>query len=279
MSLTSFREVGSGFPFDQIRKHYSERIQQAIEHASTPAERVQAQASAARFRHEWRKAIRLYEEYLAGHPRDLAVVLELLELYILVHDQPAYDKLRRLAWPLALKQPDVAAWIIRPHFPNDGREADEAMQLLHIWPDLYALQYQAHRALLWHGRNRDAANVLARMQGNAPEGDNNTLNLAMARQACAEGRRDDVEKMLRSTDPDRIDYWHLLELLGEEQATTAFLRRMEEKKADLVNFLGYPQFDPRPFPSLMRILEREQIKRPPPRPLPFACPPAAQGVD
>jgi hypothetical protein len=45
----------------------------------------------------------------------------------------------------------------------------------------------------------------------------------------------------------------------------------------LASFLTYPHFDPHPFPSLMRVLEREQVERPPPVPLPFACPPAETG--
>ncbi len=39
----------------------------------------------------------------------------------------------------------------------------------------------------------------------------------------------------------------------------------------LAGFLSYPHFDPTPFPSLMRILAREKIQRPPAETLPFAC--------
>ena len=41
----------------------------------------------------------------------------------------------------------------------------------------------------------------------------------------------------------------------------------------LAGFLSYRQFDPTPFPSLMRVLAREKVDRPPQIPLPFACPP------
>ncbi len=47
----------------------------------------------------------------------------------------------------------------------------------------------------------------------------------------------------------------------------------------LAGFLIYPQFDPAPFPSLLKILDREKVQRPPPQPEPFACPPAAEGAD
>ena len=42
----------------------------------------------------------------------------------------------------------------------------------------------------------------------------------------------------------------------------------------LAGYLGYRVFDPRPFPSLMKVLERERVTVGEPRLLPFACPPA-----
>ena len=53
------------------------------------------------------------------------------------------------------------------------------------------------------------------------------------------------------------------------------LRHFEDPQVPFVlaNWLSYRMFDPTPFPSLMRILERENVDRPPPRPLPYACTP------
>jgi TolB-like protein len=273
-NLTSTREVGTGLTFEQISKNYRERIDQAIELAATPAERTKAAASAAMFADEWRKSIRLYREYLASHPGDIAAIQDLLSLYTRVGDQAAFDALSKSLWPLARKRADVAEWYIRTGFPDAGRYADMALELMETWPDLYYLHYQSHRELLWAGRVQEAAEVLAGMQRIAPDDDNGTLQLAIARQACAEGRRAEVERMLQDTDPDSIQYWHLLELLGERRAASAFLERLERNGSSLVGFLHYPQFDPRPYPSLMRLLEREQVVRPPPPPLPFECPPA-----
>ena len=277
-ALTSVKEVGTGLPFDSVAKNYRERIDQAIRLAATPAARTKAAASAAAFADEWRKAIRLYREYLASHPGDLAAINDLLALYIQVSDRPAFDALKQSLWPLARKRPDVAEWFVRSSFRDAGRDADQGLELMRIWPDLYALHYQSHRELLWAGRVQVAAEVLAGMQRIAPKDNNRTLEVAMARQVCAEGRRAEVERMLQDTDPDSIQYWHLLELLGEQQAASAFLQRLEQKGSSLVGFLHYPQFDPRPYPSLMRLLAREQVDRPPPVPLPFACPPAAKGA-
>jgi len=47
----------------------------------------------------------------------------------------------------------------------------------------------------------------------------------------------------------------------------------EEVPFMLGALLLYEQFDPRPFPALMSVLEREGLDWPPPRNIPFACPP------
>ncbi len=46
----------------------------------------------------------------------------------------------------------------------------------------------------------------------------------------------------------------------------------------LASFLTYTKFDPRPFPELMAILQREGINRPPPTVPPFRCPPPAAAL-
>jgi hypothetical protein len=67
------------------------------------------------------------------------------------------------------------------------------------------------------------------------------------------------------------------EMLGYEQAVVDTLKPLETNGIpyQLASLLAYKQFDPRPFPSLMAMLEREGIDRPPPTRSPFACPPAA----
>ena len=70
--------------------------------------------------------------------------------------------------------------------------------------------------------------------------------------------------------------WGILKLLGEHEAATEVLKspELEEVPTMQGSWLVYQQFDPRPFPALMSILERENLEWPPPREIPFACPPA-----
>ncbi len=64
-------------------------------------------------------------------------------------------------------------------------------------------------------------------------------------------------------------------LLGESLQATELLRVQEsgEVPYQLASWLIYHMFDPAPFPSLVHMLERENVQRPPAAKIPFACPP------
>jgi TolB-like protein len=66
-------------------------------------------------------------------------------------------------------------------------------------------------------------------------------------------------------------------LLGREDEAAEALRPLAggSVPGGIADFLVYGQFDPRPYPSLMAVLEREGIDRPAPVKIPFACPPPA----
>jgi hypothetical protein len=102
--------------------------------------------------------------------------------------------------------------------------------------------------------------------------------LAAARQGCSLGKRDEVEQILRWMQQlgwRGTDQWHLLVLLGEHEAAVQALKPLDSVEVPMLlgSFLSYPQFDPKPFPALMSLLEREGLDWPPPRRIPFACPP------
>jgi thioredoxin-like negative regulator of GroEL len=187
------------------------------------------------------------------------------------------EQLLEASWPETRLRRDMANFHANQahRSGNYALAADQALALLEWWPDDFEVLYQVHRALLWDGRVAAAAEVLERMERGA-RGDEPWGALPPARQACAEGRRDDAEQILANFDRDDISLrWHLLMLLGDHGAATDLLMEFERdgRTYALASFLTYPHFDPSPFPSLMRILEREQVRRPPPVALPFACPP------
>ncbi len=142
-----------------------------------------------------------------------------------------------------MRQEVASAQLFYAHQNLDRRNAaDRALELLERWPDQPALRYHIHRALLWDRRVQDAAAEAIFAQ--IPEG-------------------------------DISQQWHLLMLLGRTREAAELLQPLERagNTFALAGFLVYPHFDPAPFPSLLRMLEREKVQRPPPVPLPFACPP------
>ena len=68
--------------------------------------------------------------------------------------------------------------------------------------------------------------------------------------------------------------WLIWKMLEEEERATESVRRFEDKDVPYktANWLVYHTFDPRPFPGLMAVLERENIDRLPPPKIPYSCP-------
>jgi thioredoxin-like negative regulator of GroEL len=192
------------------------------------------------------------------------------------NDQVRLRRTLDLIWEQAQTRPEPAfnhANSAR-HASGRKRAADEALLLAQRWPEHAGVLYQAHRTLLWDGRVEDARHVLERWE--TVRDKNPSAILPPARQACAEGRREDVERALAGLpDDNRSRRWHLLMLLGRHDEAAELVRRLElaGNTEALSGFLIYDHFDPRPYPSLMAVLARENVQRPPPVPLPFACPP------
>ena len=261
----------------ETEARFRERIRLAVDAASTPVERAGYEASDARLELRWRKAIGLYQEFLAARPGDATAKQALLALAVQTSERELLEQLLEASWPETRLRRDMANFHANQahRSGNYALAADQALALLEWWPDDFEVLYQVHRALLWDGRVAVAAEVLERMERGA-RGDEQWGALPPARQACAEGRRDDAEQILANFDRDDISLrWHLLMLLGDHGAATDLLMEFERdgRTYALASFLTYPHFDPSPFPSLMRILEREQVRRPQPVALPFACPP------
>ena len=278
LNVTTIASGVFDLPPGQMEANFTARIRQAIDAAATPAERAGYEATAAQLEMHWRKAIGLYQAYLAERPLDASVSEELLELAIIASDRDLLEQLLAGTWQDAQQRLDVAVRHANVAYRsrNFTRSADQALALLERWPDEFILQYQVHRTLLWDGRVKDAAELMARMRRGTTEDADELILLVSARQACAEGRRAEVEQALARLEEDNISTrWHLLMLLGEKDAATELLMPLERdgRIYALASFLAFPNFDPGPFPSLLNILKREQVQRPPTVALPFACPP------
>ena len=137
--------------------------------------------------------------------------------------------------------------------------------------------YQAHRILLIADRIAEAAAVGQRYIDAAT---NPTWSLMVKiRQACAEGRLDDAERLYADFDFSPFDpassniQWLALKTLARIDEAVELLRPLDQPETlvRLGELLSYTHFDPSHYPNLTRRLEEQGIMRYEVQPMNFAC--------
>jgi TolB-like protein len=264
---------------EEMARSYDERIDLAIVHATNDIDRLKHRASKAYRELRWREAIELYRTYVAERPGDVDAWEMLFLSASAISEMDLLSSLLDAIWPEAQFRVDMAGQHVASAYrlPDKTKAADQAQLLAQRWPTSQSVLYQAHRALLWDDRVDAARKLLERMH--VIKIDNAWSLIPPARQGCAEGRRNEAEVALAQTHERVVSQrWHLLMLLGRVQEAHESLHALERtgNTYALAGFLVHPHFDPTPFPSLMAVLARERIERPPAEPLPFACPPPAE---
>ncbi len=259
--------------FQQAFVKFREAMIAAIENAPDETQRMLYEAILANNELRSAEAVRLLRRVLEKLPNSSEATAELATAAKRSLDTEAYiqalNNLLRLGDIVAI---DFYLTYVKNLMPSEQHVAS-VLEQVKRFPNSKEIIYQAHRALLWAGEFAEAHKLYPRL------GETRKLyQLAAARQACSLGKRDEAEQILHSLQQEGRsgpDQWHILVLLGEYEAAERALKAYdsEEVPMRLGSFLSYAQFDPRPFPALMSVLEREGLDWPPPRKIPFACPP------
>jgi len=270
----------SGLEPRQMLLNFNERVGKAIETARSEADRIRSLADRAEVDLRLREARQLYERYLEMRPNDDEARGNLVVVLLMMSDQVAAQE--RLATWREGRLADVNNAISLTEYTwRAGYAKEDAAAILEAtrrWPNSDQLAYQAHRTLLWIGRTAEADELRTRYEMLVPGGH----AVMRARHACASGDRAAAQVILENLDPRNstqlIERWLVLGYLGSVVAEDTLLRPLAQSGVpyQLATFLIYPQFDPRPYPELMAVLEREGVKRPPPVEPPFKCPPPSQ---
>lgn len=262
-------------PRSEISDYYIARIELAIETAGNDIDRRHYEAQKAFFELRLRRALRLYEKYVQDRPNDLEARYSYMIVAEYLSDRQsvlaALDFIKLEGESQALAAQFYINHAYRVSDPSEA--ADYALASLQRWPENNGLLYQAHRTLMWARRPDEAASVAKQydeLYGFNP--------MVRARQACMEGRGQDVVDILETERdskkiPDNIQ-WLLYLLLDDKEAAAEIPLYYESIGATsvLANWLIYHKFDPRPYPSLMSLLERENVNRPSPVEMPYTCP-------
>ena len=270
----------SGLEPRQMLRNYNERIGKAIETASSEADRVRSLADRAEVDLRLREARQLYESYLDMRPNDEEARGNLVNVLLMMSDSSAARE-RIATWREGVFTDVNNAISLTESAWRGGFASEDAAAILDAtrrWPNSDQLAYQAHRTMLWIGRNAEAEDLRSRYEMLVPGGH----PVMRARHACLNGDRATAEQILKNLDPNGstrlIESWLVLNYLGLVAEEEALLQPLVQSGVpyQMGTLLIYPQFDPRPYPELMAVLEREGVKRPPPVEPPFKCPPPAQ---
>jgi len=277
MSPTRTDSGTSGKQPLQILQEYNLRIGLAIENAKTEADRIRSLADRALVDLRLRESQTLFDQYLEIRPNDALARYELMSVLGALTDRVAASE--QLAYWKEKGETDSNAantYVNEAYRVVDASEAaDFGLKSLQRWPNSTTMLYQTHRTLLWAGRFSEASELAARYNSLVPGGS----ALVSGREACAAGDRETAEAILAELQKDPVHnlstIWLMHNMLGNTEQETEVLRPLEQSGVlfELASFLSYPNFDPRPFPGLMAILEREGVERPPPLVPPFRCPP------
>ncbi|MEM7431537.1 MAG: hypothetical protein AAF351_06310 [Pseudomonadota bacterium] len=243
---------------------FRESIASAIASSKDPLDTLRYQAIEATVALRFHSALQLTDRYLEQRPNDLDVVTGkryLVNVLGRVDDGIAnayrMAELGRddpLATELAITSLAIAGEV-------DGAAA-LAQRSLNRFPGNNEVAYQAHRAFIYAGKIDEARALLPSLRASGLSEDSQ-LYLTI-RQACAEGdtataveAMQRMEELLVGRDPAGLIVANFM--LGTPWKNEPIVRRLDDAGQifEIASFMGAQWFDPRPYPNLMAVLERE----------------------
>jgi TolB-like protein/tetratricopeptide (TPR) repeat protein len=260
-------------PPGELRRRFAASIAAAIQHAPTEEERLRYQVQQAQVDLQLARAVDLAREWTRLQPEQARPWLALGAGLVQTADYDrARDALLRAADLVAANAVDLIGVAEHLHRTGDTAAVVAVVdRALAADPTSAQVLYQGHRALLHAGRVEQAAELAARFARLGDSGPGALL--VQLRQACAEGRLADAERLGASVDREDPNHWLVLKILGRDAEARPVLAPFDtpEQVTWLRNHLYYPFFDVTELPVLARSLASQGIVRPPPRPMPFAC--------
>jgi len=261
----------------EIRSNYIERIDRAIETAQNDIDRGGLEAEKAFYELRLRRALNLLRNYLEDRPNDLEAWDSMQDVATFLSDRESSKlTLEHFKQEGETLSSAASTYISDAYRIVDASEAaDYGLKALERWPGNNSIMYQTHRTLMWANRPQEAAELAGRYEELFGYD-----QMVQARQACMEGRGQEVLDILKDEqskgDSANVNLeWLMLLLLGDTEAAEDILKKYEslETPQTLASWLIYHKFDPSPFPSVMAVLKREKVDRPPAAKMPYICTP------
>lgn len=269
-TLTSY--VPEGPPIAERRRRYDAALKASIRFARSDFSRTEAELRAALADVRIRDQIALARRMTELRPEHRWGWEWLQHLYVMTGD---YDKAREAG---------LTGWALKPEPGESGSAlisnmADASLQdALRMVDEALAepqplpiILYQAHRILLAAGQVERAATLIEPYVQRSTDEEANII--MRVRQACAEGRVADADRLFAAVDEDSNTRWLFLKILGRDDEARELLRALDkpETLSILSSYLAYLSFEARDYPLLWKTLSSQGINRPPARPLQYRC--------
>jgi len=264
-------------PRDEMLARFDAAVQAAIEKEQDPVNVLQYRTLREIQYLNYSRAMALNREYLEKRPNDTRAQREQLHFYAdLGLDDELYDAINRYQEANRRDMGLASDAITYSLISNDPafirRIATEALERMGDSP---FIAYQAQRALLWTGDIDGASRLLREIRtSDLPD---NSRHLVELRQACAENRVADAERVFAALMAENghdysMNYIGNM-IMGRDEAAVDALRELDETKnlPSLADFLSYAYFDATPFPNLTALLERQGYTPRKPIEIPYRC--------
>jgi len=269
---TSILYINSDVPLAERQARFNTAINAAIKYARSDMSRLEAELRAADFELRIMDQIDAATGMTEIAPERRQGWAWVSYLYKSIGE---YDKAREAglkAWAAPDEVGSARATVIQIMYEVNVEDTihmvDEALATANPPTNMI---YQSHRALLSAGMVERAARVAEDYlhQSDDFEG----RKLVQIRQACAEGRVADADKLFEEVDPESNSIWLFLKILGRDDEARDLLMPLDTPETVFIlsGYMTYRSFEARDFPLLWKKLTAQGIDRPEARLMPYRC--------
>lgn len=229
----------------------------------------------AAMRLQFNPALDLLKKYLKARPRDIEAWEQLSAVAVYAGDRATAAMAARRMHARSMEQGEVMSRAVTVSvMALELKQAEKIVrEQLALSPENAVLNYQAQRVFLWNDNFVEAQRALEYVRSSTLDGV--TIALAEIRQACAEGRIEDVPQWRAIVDEQGPlgARWQAAMLTRDHQAVRNLLEPYDTPGGlpTLMQFLFQPVFDEQQFPVLAERLKVEGISRRPAIEMPKAC--------
>ena len=277
LSTTNIIAGTTGLDRSEMWTLYDAAIAKAIELETDPADQVKYRAYDASNKQEYEQALALNTEYLTQRPLDPEAHIEQLDLLGRIGtNEEIIEAVRYFdevdGHDLIVTQLSITRLV----YAGDMDYLREYVeQSLERFPTEPFMHYQAHRALAWAGDVDRSARIAPLILSS--ELPNESRFLVMLRQACAEKRLDDANRIyqrgLEQFPDDHSINWIAHKIMGDDEAAKDALMSLDNADdiSGIADFMTYGTFNARHYPNLMAFLEGKGIEPREPIDVAYRC--------